>query len=194
MRSLCVFCGSRSGTATVHAEAARALGRTMADRGLSLVFGGGHVGLMGIVADAVLEAGGAVVGVIPQGLVDRELAHSRCTHLHVTDSMHERKALMVRLADAFAALPGGYGTLDETFEVLTWAQLGLHHKPVGLLNVAGFFDGLLAFLDHTVREGFVQPAHRRLLLAADHPGAVLENLGQAVPAVFEEKWTRSPKP
>src|SRR5262249_7961846 len=129
MKRLCVFCGSRSGTAPVYAEAARELGHLMVRRGWSLVFGGGHIGLMGVLADSVLEAGGEVFGVIPQGLVDRELAHPRCTQLHVTRSMHERKALMADLSHAFAGMPGGYGTLDETFEMLTWSQLGFHAKP-----------------------------------------------------------------
>jgi uncharacterized protein (TIGR00730 family) len=194
MKQLCVFCGSRLGTAPVYAEAARTLGRRMAERGLALVFGGGHVGLMGVLADALLEAGGEVIGVIPQGLVDRELAHLRCSQMHITASMHERKALMAQLADAFAALPGGYGTLDETFEMLTWAQLGLHHKPIGWLNVAGFFDGLLAFLDHTVREGFVKPIHRHLALHASDPSELLDLLAGATPPVPEEKWTTLPEP
>jgi uncharacterized protein (TIGR00730 family) len=194
MKRLCVFCGSRLGAAPVYAEAARTLGRRMAERGLALVFGGGHVGLMGVLADALLEAGGEVIGVIPQGLVDRELAHKRCSQMHITASMHERKALMAQLADAFAALPGGYGTLDETFEMLTWAQLGLHHKPIGWLNVAGFFDGLLAFLDHTVREGFVKPIHRHLVVHAADPSDLLELLAGATPPAPEEKWTTLPEP
>jgi uncharacterized protein (TIGR00730 family) len=164
MKRLCVFCGSRSGTASVYAEAAHELGLLVAQRGCGLVFGGGHIGLMGILADAVLKAGGEVIGVIPQGLVDRELAHTRCTQLHVTRSMHERKALMAELSDAFVGLPGGYGTLDETFEMLTWSQLGFHSKPVGLLNTAGYFDSLLSFLDHSVAEGFVKASHRASLI------------------------------
>jgi uncharacterized protein (TIGR00730 family) len=187
MKQVCVFCGSRMGTGPVYREAARALGQLMASSGLGLVFGGGHIGLMGVLADAVLERGGEVVGVIPQGLVDRELAHPRCTTMHVTASMHERKALMAHLADAFVALPGGFGTVDETFEMLTWAQLGLHHKPIGLLNVAGFFDGLLTFLDHTVQQGFVKPLHRHLLLKADTPHDLLETLAAAKPLTPEKK-------
>src|SRR5271154_1308940 len=140
MKQVCVFCGSRGGSDGRYAASARALGELLAARGLRLVFGGGHVGLMGVLADAVLEGGGEVIGVIPQGLVDRELAHTRCTHMHITSSMHERKALMAQLADAFVAIPGGYGTMDELFEILTWSQLGLHRKRIGLLNVAGFFD------------------------------------------------------
>ena len=194
MKRLCVFCGSRGGGAPVYAETTRELGRTMARRGLGLVFGGGHVGLMGALADAMLQAGGEVIGVIPQGLVDRELAHQGCTQLHVTRSMHERKAVMADLADAFVALPGGFGTFDETFEMLTWAQLGLHSKPVGLLNVNGYFDALLTFLDHTVREGFIKPAHRQLLLAATAADALLDALLQAKPAIDEPKWSEVPRP
>jgi uncharacterized protein (TIGR00730 family) len=177
MKRVAVFCGSRVGTNPAFAAAARELGDCLAARGLGLVFGGGHVGLMGVLADAVLEAGGEVIGVIPQGLVDRELAHARCTQLHVTTSMHERKAVMADLADAFAALPGGYGTLDETFEMLTWAQLRLHQKPVGFLNVGGFFDGLLAFCDLLVREGFVAADYRRLIRCARSVDELLAVLG-----------------
>jgi uncharacterized protein (TIGR00730 family) len=194
MKQVCVFCGSRLGAAPVYAEAARALGQRMAARGLGLVFGGGHVGLMGVLADAVLDRGGEVVGVIPQGLVDRELAHVRCTKLHITTSMHERKAQMAQLADAFVALPGGFGTFDEMFEMLTWAQLGLHHKPIGLLNVSGFYDGLLAFLDHTVQAGFVKPIHRQLILQAAAPDDLLEKLAAAKTPTNEDKWTKLPEP
>jgi uncharacterized protein (TIGR00730 family) len=194
MKRLCVFCGSRGGAAPAYAEATRELGRRMAGRGLGLVFGGGHVGLMGALADAVLQTGGEVIGVIPQGLVDRELAHQGCTQLHITSSMHERKAVMADLADAFAALPGGYGTLDETFEMLTWAQLGLHAKPVGLLNVHGYFDGLLTFLDHTVREGFIKPPHRQLLIAASTGEALLDALAVAKPPAAVAKWGEVPRP
>jgi uncharacterized protein (TIGR00730 family) len=176
MKRVCVFCGSRLGTSPAYVEAARSLGRLLAAQGLGLVFGGGHIGLMGAIADTVLAAGGEVIGVIPQGLVDRELAHTGCTALHVTQTMHDRKALMADLSDAFVALPGGCGTLDETFEILTWAQLGLHTKPIGLLNVDGFFDGLLAYLEHTVRQGFIKPADRRLLMHAAEPAALLAQL------------------
>ena len=148
----------------------------MVPRGWGLVFGGGHIGLMGVLADAVLAAGGEVDGVIPQGLVDRELAHTGCTRLHVTTGMHERKAIMADLSDAFVALPGGYGTLDEMFEMLTWAQLKLHAKPVAVLNVAGYFDGLLAFVDHAVMEDFIRTKHRGLLLSADSPLGLLDIL------------------
>jgi uncharacterized protein (TIGR00730 family) len=166
MRRLCVFCGSSTGKRAVYADHARQLGELLARRGLGLVYGGGHIGLMGVLADGVLEAGGHVVGVIPQALVDKELAHPGVTELRIVSTMHQRKALMADLADGFLALPGGFGTADELFEILTWAQLGLHAKPVGLLNSAGYFDALLAWLDHSVDEQFVRPEHRRLNQAA----------------------------
>src|SRR5947209_6252539 len=169
MRRLCVFCGSSVGSSAKHADGARRLGEALVARGLDLVYGAGHVGLMGVLADAVLNAGGEVIGVIPQALVDRELAHQGLTELHVVGTMHQRKALMADLADGFAALPGGFGTADELFEILTWAQLGLHAKPVGLLNVAGFFDPLLGWIDTCVGERFLRPEHRRLLPAAETP-------------------------
>jgi uncharacterized protein (TIGR00730 family) len=174
---LCVFCGSQAGGRPVYAEAARRLGGALAARGWGLVYGGGHVGLMGVLADAALAAGGEVIGVIPQGLVARELAHPGLTRLHVVGTMHERKALMADLAEAFAALPGGFGTADELFEALTWAQLGLHAKPVGLLNVGGYFDPLLDWLDASVREGFVAAEHRRFLRVAPDAEALLTTLG-----------------
>ncbi len=189
MRRLCVFCGSSSGNGEVYAASARRLGESLAARGLVLVYGAGHVGLMGVLADAVLGAGGEVIGVIPQALVDKELAHRGLTKLHVVETMHQRKALMADLADAFLALPGGFGTADELFEILTWAQLGLHAKPIGLLNVAGFFDPLLAWLDHTVRQGFVREEHRRLLLEAADAERLLGLLQQPQPArQMPEKW------
>ena len=175
-KRLCVFCGSRTGSRPVYVEAARLLGTLLPRHRLGLVFGAGHVGLMGVVADAVLAAGGEAVGVIPQGLVDLELAHGRLTELHVVRSMHERKALMADLADGFVALPGGYGTLDETFEILTWAQLGLHRKPVALLNTAGFFDPLLAWVERAVEEDFIKERYRGLLLVETEPEVLLERL------------------
>jgi uncharacterized protein (TIGR00730 family) len=190
MRSVCVFCGSSAGAAPVYAEAARRLGQALAARGLELVFGAGHVGLMGALADAVLAAGGRAVGVIPQALVDKELAHGGLTELVVVDTMHQRKALMADRADAFAALPGGFGTADELFEILTWSQLGLHGKPVGLLNVAGFFDPLLSWLDRAVVDRFLRPEHRELLRVAGAPDELLAALqapaaGQALPKWIE---------
>jgi hypothetical protein len=186
MRSVCVFSGSSPGARPAYAQAAEALGREVAARGLRLVYGGASVGLMGVVADAALAAGGEVVGVIPQHLVDREVAHTGLTDLRVTGSMHERKALMADLADGFVALPGGLGPLEELAEILTWSQLGLQSKPCGLLDVEGFFDPLLAFLDHTVTERFVSAEHRALVLAADRPDVLLDRLAgwRGAPAAF----------
>ena len=163
MRRICVFCGSATGNKPVYAKQARRLGEELVRQRLGLVFGGGHIGLMGVLADAVLAGGGEVVGVIPQDLIDRELAHPKVADMRVVQTMHERKALMAELSDAFLALPGGYGTADETFEMLTWAQLKIHHKPIGLLNVDGFFDPLLAWLDRAVADGFIKPRHRNLV-------------------------------
>ncbi len=176
MSRLCVFCGSRQGRLAAYAAAARELGGELARRGLGLVFGGGHIGLMGVVADAVLAAGGEVIGVIPRSLVDKELAHPQVRDMRIVDTMHQRKAIMADLSEAFAALPGGYGTADEFFEMLTWAQLGIHHKPVGLLNTAGFFDPLLAWIDRTVRDGFVKPSNRALVRSAKDVNELLDVL------------------
>jgi uncharacterized protein (TIGR00730 family) len=173
---LCVFCGSSFGASPLYADAARELGRRLVRRGIGLVYGGGDVGLMGVVADAVLAAGGPVWGVIPRALADREVAHRQLTSLEIVGSMHERKARMAELADAFLALPGGLGTLDEWFEVWTWAQLGIHAKPLGMLNVAGYFDPLLAFVDRTVDEGFVSPRHRGLVSVDGDPERLLDRL------------------
>ena len=164
MRRICVFCGSAEGARPAYRDAARALGRELATRGLGLVYGGGSVGLMGVLADTVLAEGGEVIGVIPGPLATRELAHTGLTELRVVGSMHERKATMARLSDGFVALPGGLGTLEETLEVLTWTQLGIHRKPVGVLNVAGYWDGLEGMLAHAVREGFVRREYAALLL------------------------------
>ncbi len=187
IKRICVYCGSNSGSRPAYAEAARELGALLAQRDLGLVYGGGRVGLMGILADAVLAAGGSVIGVIPEALVAREVAHLGLKDLRVVASMHERKALMVELADAFIALPGGFGTLEEFCEVLTWAQLGLHRKPHGLLNVAGFYDPLLAFFDHAVTENFIRPAHRRLVHAETNPGRLLALLAKTRPPNLD-KW------
>ncbi len=173
---LCIFCGSKAGDKEVYAKATRRLGEIMAQRGLGLVYGGGHIGLMGILADAVLAEGGEAIGVIPKSMMDSELAHAKLTQLHIVDTMHQRKAMMADLADGFAALPGGFGTGDELFEILTWAQLRYHAKPVGLLNVAGFFDPLLAWLDRSVQDGFLKLKHRRLLIEAKEPGQLLDLL------------------
>ncbi len=192
MRRICVFCGSNVGGRPEYADAARRFGELLAGRGLGLVYGGGNVGLMGVVADAALGACGEVIGVIPEALKARELAHAGLTALHVVASMHERKARMADLADGFAALPGGYGTLDELFEILTWAQLGIHARPVGLLNTAGFFDPLLAALDVMVRERFVKPKHRERLRVADTPEQLLDLLLHAPPPAPVEKWLDAP--
>jgi hypothetical protein len=177
MRRVCVFCGSSPGRRGVYAEAARRLGRTLAGRGIGLVYGGASVGLMGAVADAVLDAGGAeVIGVIPEALVRKEVVHSGLPDLRVVGSMHERKALMAELSDGFVALPGGIGTLEELFEVWTWAQLGVHPKPCGLLDVAGFYAPLGAFMDQVVREGFLRPEHRDLLLIDTEPAPLLDRM------------------
>jgi uncharacterized protein (TIGR00730 family) len=188
MKRVCIFCGSASGFRPVHAEQTRLLGKLLIERGLELVFGAGHIGLMGILADAVLAGGGGAIGVIPQSLVDRELAHGTLSELRVVETMHQRKALMADLSDAFLALPGGYGTLDELFEILTWAQLGIHTKPIGLLNSEGFFDPLLAWLNHAVAEGFLKPKHRALLQVETEPGALLDRLASWRPRVHVEKW------
>jgi uncharacterized protein (TIGR00730 family) len=187
MRRLCVFCGSQTG-GPVYSDATRRLGEALVRRGLGLVFGAGHIGLMGVLADTVLAAGGEAIGVIPQALVDKELAHGRLSQLHVVETMHQRKALMADLADAFIALPGGFGTCDELFEILTWAQLGLHAKPIGLLNVAGYFDLLRGWLDHAVREQFLKPKHRRLLLEAAEVEPLLDLLTSYQPAPVTPKW------
>ena len=154
---------------------------------MGLVYGGARVGLMGVLADAALKAGGEVIGVIPRALVAREVAHAGLTELHVVESMHERKALMADLSDGFIALPGGWGTLDELFEILTWAQLGLHQKPCGLLNVQGYFDPLLSFVDHSIDEGFVRPEYRRLFAVADAAAPLLDLLSRQTPPTVE-KW------
>ena len=176
---VCVFCGSRPGVRPAYAEAARATGALLAARGLGLVTGGGKVGLMGVVADAALGGGAEAIGVIPRALVEREVGHEGLTELHVVETMHQRKAAMASLSDAFVALPGGIGTLEELFEVWTWSVLGYHAKPVGLLNVAGYYDRLLGFLDGAVAEGFFHPAHRARLVSAETPEALLDLLADA---------------
>ena len=187
MNRVCVFCGSGSGSNPQYLEAATRVGHTLARRGLGLVYGGGSVGLMGAVANAALAAGGEVVGVIPKALQLRELAHCKLTTLHVVGSMHERKAKMAELSHGFLALPGGMGTLEEFAEILTWAQLGLHARPCGLLDVAGYYRPLIAFLDHAVAEGFVRTEHRSLVIVGDDPDALLDAFAQwRAPQV--ERW------
>lgn len=189
MKSVCVYCGSSAGRRPEYAEAARRLGEELVARGLDLVYGGSSVGIMKVVADAVLERGGRVTGVIPEALVRKEIAHRGLTELHVTASMHERKMRMAELSDAFVALPGGIGTLEELFEAWTWGQLGLHAKPCGLLNVAGYWDGLTAFLDHSVAEGFVKEANRSMLVVSADPADLLDRF-ESWRAPTVEKWIR----
>ncbi len=187
MPRICVFTGSSPGARAEYALAAEQFGRELVSRGYGLVYGGGKVGLMGALADAVLDSGGKVIGVIPKVLLAKEVAHGRLTELRVVASMHERKAMMADLADAFVALPGGLGTLEELCEILTWAQLGLHAKPCGLLNVCNYFDGLLAFLDHAVEERFLKSQHRALIIEADTPSDLLDRLASFRPQPVE-KW------
>jgi uncharacterized protein (TIGR00730 family) len=186
-RRLCVFCGSNRGGHPLYAEAAHALGAELARRGIGLVCGAGGTGLMGEIIDAVLRAGGEAIGVIPRALVLRELAHAGLTDLRVVTSMHERKAMMAELSDGFVALPGGLGTLEELLEILTWAQLGLHGKPVGVVNVRGYFDPLVAALDHAVAEEFVKPVHRGLLLVGRDADDLLAQFERFCP-IAVEKW------
>jgi uncharacterized protein (TIGR00730 family) len=176
MKRLCVFCGSRTGRASIYAEQARRLGAAMVARGLGLVFGAGHIGLMGVLADAVRQLGGETIGVIPQSLVDRELADRNLTELRIVESMHDRKALMAELSDGFVALPGGFGTLDELFEILTWAQLKFHHKPIGVLNVAGFYDPLLAWIHISIEKDFITAKSRDLLIVEKDVDKLLEHI------------------
>ena len=192
MNSVCVFCGSSPGNDPAYAESARQLGRTLAANNTTLVYGGGHVGLMGIVADAALEIGGRVVGVMPKSLVDREIGHQGLTKLHVVHSMHERKALMSELSNGFIALPGGNGTLEEFFEVLTWAQLGEHDKPCGLLNVAGYYDPLLRVFDQMVDRAFLKEEHRKLVLVEEDPSALLDRFESYEPPETI-KWIGGPQ-
>lgn len=184
MRRICVFTGSRHGASTEYAGAAQRLGRLLVARGLALVYGGGNVGLMTVIANAVLEIGGHVTGVIPNSLVSREVVHRSLSELHVVSSMHERKALMAELSDGFIAMPGGIGTMEEFFEVLSWAQLGLHEKPCGLLNASGYYDPLIQFLDHAVAEDFIKPKHRTLMIVEAEPGKLLDR--------FEKAWLGRP--
>ena len=188
MTRICVFTGSKVGAGVEYAAAAREMGALLAARRHTVVYGGAQVGLMGVLADAVLAGGGEIVGVIPGHLTASEIAHPALTELRVVDSMHERKMLMSELSDGVVALPGAFGTLDELFEALTWAQLGLHRKPCGLLNVAGYFDALLAFLDHTVERDFLLPEHRAMLLA-ESDGAVLLDRMEACALPVVEKWS-----
>jgi uncharacterized protein (TIGR00730 family) len=187
LSSICVFCGSSTGSDPSYARLAESMGQAIAERELSLVYGGAKVGLMGVLADAALTAGGEVFGVLPRALQTKELAHSGLTRLEIVESMHQRKARMVELADAFVALPGGAGTLEEICEIWTWAQLGFHQKPAGFLNFRGYYDGFLGFIDHAVGEAFVRPAHRDMLIFKDTPGPMLDAL-EAYSAPQVSKW------
>jgi len=189
MKTLCVYCGSSVGIRDDYADAARLLARHLADNRIGLVYGGASKGLMGVMADEMLAAGGSVVGVIPAALKEKEIAHAKLTELHVVNSMHERKALMSDLSDAFVAMPGGFGTLEEIVEMLTWAQLQIHNKPCGLLNIAGYFDPLLSWFDRAVAEGFVRPQHRKMLLVASDPAKLLQRFDE-YRAPVSGKWTR----
>jgi uncharacterized protein (TIGR00730 family) len=188
---LCIFCGSSPGARPEYAAATAELAQLLAQRGIGIVYGGASVGLMGLLADTALEAGGEVIGVIPQALERKEIGHRGLTHLRVVRSMHERKALMAELSDGFVALPGGSGTLEELFEVFTWSQLGLHRKACALLNVEGYYDGLAAFLDHAVEERFLRDEHRAMLLCERTPAAVLDALASFEPPVVD-KWIDRP--
>lgn len=187
MESICVFAGSSSGTRPAYASAAEELGRAIAERGWRVVYGGGRVGLMGVLADAALAAGGEVIGVIPEALLRKEVGHQGLTDLRVVQTMHQRKALMSELSDGVVALPGGLGTLEELFEILTWAQLGIHARPCGMLNAGGYYDDLLTFLDQTVSEGFVRGEHRDMILAAGEAAALLDLMAGYTPR-YTAKW------
>jgi uncharacterized protein (TIGR00730 family) len=189
MRRVCVFCGSNVGAHPAYADAAEAMGALLARRQVGIVYGGGNVGLMGVLANAALAAGGEVIGVVPQALADREIAHAGLTQLHVVDSMHTRKAMMADLSDAFVAMPGGVGTFEEFFEAVTWTQLGLHRKPCGLLNVNAFYSPLAAFIDLAVSEGFIKPVHRAAIVVDDDAERLLDTLATLrLPDV--PKWIR----
>jgi len=192
IKRICVFCGSSTGVRAAYAEAATQLGRELANSRVALVFGGGRVGLMGILADSVLVAGGQAIGVMPRSLVEKEIAHTSLTELHVVESMHQRKALMADLSDAFLLLPGGFGSWEEFCEIVTWLQLGIHRKPCAILNVAGYYNGLLSLADHASREGFLRPAHHKMIIVEDDPQAVLSQLARvSIPS--EVKWVSEPE-
>ncbi len=187
LKNLCVYCGSSPGKRPAYVQAARLLAEVMLERNICLVYGGASVGIMGEIADRVLANGGEVIGIIPQALVEKEVSHGGLTRLHVVQSMHERKQLMADLSDGFVALPGGLGTVEELFEVLTWSQLGFHRKPCALLNVEGYFDHLKRFLDHAVAEAFIKPTHQNMLLIEAAPDKLLDSM-QAYQPPDEDKW------
>ncbi|WP_237060331.1 TIGR00730 family Rossman fold protein [Microbulbifer sediminum] len=190
MKNICVYCGSSPGRLPEYRQAAEALAAELVARDIGLVYGGASIGVMGAVADAVLAGGGRVTGVIPEALAVREVPHPNVTQMHVVGSMHERKAMMEQLSDGFIALPGGLGTLEELFEILTWAQLGFHRKPCGLLDVAGYFQHLASFLDHCVNEQLLQPQYRNMLLEADTPAGLLARMNDYQPPAMDQRLTR----
>lgn len=192
MRRICVFTGSNSGIRSEYRQAARVLAEELVERGLGLVYGGASVGLMGVIADTALARGGEVIGVIPRALFRREISHQGLTQLHEVASMHERKALMADLSDGFIGLPGGFGTFDELFETITWAQLGLHDKPIGLLNVEGYFDPFLALVAHASKEGFIPSSHESILINEEKPALLLDRFATYSPQARIPKWTELP--
>lgn len=187
IKRVCVFCGSSSGKQEIYAEQARALGQAMTANGIGLVYGAGGIGLMGTIADTIIEAGGEVIGVIPYALATKERAHPKA-EMHVVNTMHERKAMMADLSDAFIAMPGGFGTFEELMEIITWGQLGIHQKPIGVLNVAGYYDPLLAMIDRAIEEGFILPRYRNLIVVASNAEALLEKLFQYEPLEGIVQW------
>jgi uncharacterized protein (TIGR00730 family) len=191
MKSLCVYCGSSSGASPIYAEAARELAKEMVNQDIALVYGGGNVGLMGVIADEVLRLGGQVTGVIPQALLDKEVGHGKLTRLHIVKDMHERKAMMAELSNGFVAMPGGIGTLEELFEILTWSQLGFHDKPIGLLNVAGFYNGLIQFIEHLVTQRFLRSEHASLLMHASNAPTLLARCRSFKPAPYSKQLDRA---
>lgn len=187
IKRVCVFCGSSSGKQEIYAEQARALGQAMTANGIGLVYGAGGIGLMGTIADTIIEAGGEVIGVIPYALATKERAHPKA-EMHVVNTMHERKAMMADLSHAFIAMPGGFGTFEELMEIITWGQLGIHQKPIGVLNVAGYYDPLLAMIDRAIEEGFILPRYRNLIVVASNAEALLEKLFQYEPLEGIVQW------
>ncbi|MES2069345.1 MAG: TIGR00730 family Rossman fold protein [Pseudomonadota bacterium] len=189
MKSICVYCGSSAGASPIYTEAAQALARQFVANDIALVYGGGNVGLMGVIADEVMRLGGKATGVIPQALMDKEVGHTGLSKLHIVNNMHERKAMMAELSDGFIAMPGGVGTLEELFEVFTWAQLGFHAKPIGLLNVDGFYDSLVAFLNHTVQARFLKAEHLAILFNEAQPERLVQLFKQYQPVIVD-KWLK----
>ncbi len=190
MKRICVFCGSSPGLQPEYNEVAQQLGRMLVKKNIGLVYGGGRVGIMGKIAQTVMESGGEVIGVIPKGLAEKEVAYTELVDLRVVDSMHSRKALMVELSEGFIALPGGLGTIEEFFEVLTWGQLGIHQKPCGLLNVKGYYNKLIGFIDHATNEQFIEKEHRTMILMDERPEGLLDQFeGYEAPMIDKAKWT-----